>query len=113
MLCLHSERDLRAAATMRGMAMFDIRDVLRSLGVEPEKSTTWPVGWAIRDLYLEQYDRLPDKELRAKTNGNGGHCMAVYPESFWDDATNMARHVMAAMRTEAAKQPDLFNGPKS
>ena len=88
--------------------MFDVRDVLRSLGVEPEKSTTWPVGWAIRDLYLERFEKLPDKELRAKTSGNGGHCMAVYPDGFWLDAKSVARRVLATIETQAASQPDLF-----
>jgi len=93
--------------------MFDIRDVLRTLRVEPEKSITWPVGFAIRDRFQEANERLPDKQLRRKTNGKGGHCLAVYPDTFWDEAVSVARSVLEAIDSHAARQPDLFQPPEN
>jgi hypothetical protein len=88
--------------------MFDVRDVLRALNVEPEPSVSWPVGWAIRDAYLERFERLPDKALRPKTNGGGTHCFAVYPDTFWYDAKAVARSALVAIKTAKARQPDMF-----
>jgi len=87
--------------------MFDIRDVLRVLKIEPEKSITWPVGFAIRDRFLEVYERLPDKQLRRKTSGPGGHCLAIYPETFWDEAVSVARPIVARIEYDSARQYSL------
>lgn len=88
--------------------MFDVRDVLRKLGVEVQPDISWRVGAALRDRYQEDNDRLPIKELRRKTAGGGTHCFAVYPAEFWRTAIAVAESVIAVQQYETARQGDLF-----
>ncbi len=88
--------------------MFDIRDVLQALQVEPSPDVTWPVGWAVRDKWLAETETLPAKDLRRKTNGPGFHCIAIYPDRFWDEAQAVAAKVVEALGAEKARQPDMF-----
>ena len=58
-----------------------MRDVFRTLDIEITPQRTWFAGRLTRDYYKSLYGVLPPKELVRKTDGNGTHCMAVYPGS--------------------------------
>lgn len=90
---------------MKGITIID---VCRDLEIEPEPHLTWPVGSAVRELFERKYGRLPEKELRAKTNGAGSHCLAVYPKRMWAE---IAR-IIHLHNGEAQRQFDMFKGPK-
>lgn len=79
-------------------------DVCRQLRIEPTPKLTWAVGTAMRDLYEQRYGCLPEKDLRAKTNGPGTHCFAIYPHSMRDDIVRIIRY----HQTEAQRQGELF-----
>jgi hypothetical protein len=70
---------------------FTLIDVFRSLQMEPLKESTWPAGAACRELYRSTYGCLPDKELRKKTNAEGSHCFAIYPQEFFNAATGIVQ----------------------
>jgi hypothetical protein len=81
-----------------------ISDVFRDLGREAVPGHTWSVGAVVRDMWLIEFGRLPEKELRPKTNDGGTHMMAVYPPS-WREKIVKA---ISAIETEAARQMDMF-----
>jgi hypothetical protein len=78
--------------------------VCRDLNIEPTPELTWRVGAIVRDMYLKQYGCLPDKDLRNKTNGQGTHCFAIYPESWREKIAEVIRH----HQTEKQRQGELF-----
>lgn len=61
---------------------YSVIEVMQSMGIKPNKQLSWTVGSTTRAKWEKTYGRLPDKELRPKTNGNGSHCFAVYPGWF-------------------------------
>ena len=81
-------------------------DVFKALGLEPSPKMTWSAGHLMRSRYQEIYGRLPPKELRPKTNGNGVHCFAIYPDGFRGEIEKC----IAGLGVEKAAQPDLFGG---
>jgi len=70
---------------LRQIATFiTVIDVIVRLGYEPRKHLTWAVGAQMADWYTRNCGHAPPKDLRAKTNGEGGsHCFAHYPECFF------------------------------
>ena len=58
---------------------FTVVDVFRDLGFSPIPEDTWEAGILARNLYEKSVGEPPALELRAKTNGGGSHCFAVYP----------------------------------
>jgi len=91
---------------------FDVRDLLRALGVEPMPVISWQIGAAVRDAYFTRHQRLPEKELRTKTAGTGSHCFAVYPSGFWSEAMEIAETVILTRKAEAARQFEMFPSNK-
>jgi hypothetical protein len=81
-----------------------VPDVFRQLGREAVPEHTWSVGAVVRDMWEREFERLPDKALRPKTNDGGTHVLAVYPPS-WRDKIIAVIH---SIETEAAKQMELF-----
>ena len=52
----------------------------------PDKHTAWALGNLMREAWLRDPmsgGELPTKALRTKTNDQGSHCFALYPEEFW------------------------------
>lgn len=84
--------------------MITVIDVFRSLGLKPRKEETWAVGAAVRDRYQEITGSLPVKDNRPKTNGQGSHCFALYPESF----VPIIEQVIGRMKIARDAQLDLF-----
>lgn len=83
---------------------FTIIDVFKVLGFEPVPADTWSAGARLRDSYLSTVGKLPDKVLRPKTNGSGGHCIATYPPRWWDQAVQ----IVTATARHRANQASLF-----
>jgi hypothetical protein len=81
--------------------MITIIDVCRSLGITPEKNLTWAVGNKVRDLYVHKFGSSPTKKLLPKTNGQGSHFIAVYPDKLWSDIERIIRE------TDYEKPPTL------
>lgn len=77
--------------------MITVREVAQDMGVDLDRSQAWQVGAAVRNRYVEEHDTLPRKELRGKANGEGSHCLAVYPEHY-------RPVIAAAIRTVGAEQ---------
>lgn len=84
--------------------MITVVDVMRDLGLEVTPSLSWSIGAAVRALYEERYGALPDKALRAKTNGAGSHCFAVYPEHMRADIVAIVRR----HKVESDRQLRMF-----
>ncbi len=84
---------------------FTVINRIRALKLEVPKATRWAIGAAVRNRYLEEFGELPAKELRSKTNGNGGsHCFAVYPLSF----QSQADAIIGTFKVQADAQYELF-----
>jgi hypothetical protein len=86
--------------------MITIIQVCRDIGVEPNPELTWAVGAAVRNRYIEKTGESPLKQLRPKTDGQGSHCFAIYPNDWHSDIADIIR----AHGAEAAKQIDMFRG---
>lgn len=86
--------------------MITVLDVIRDLGLEPEKGLSWTVGNVVREKYKQKTGRLPKKELRPKTNGGGSHCFAVYPDSWYQTI----REEVERQETFRASQISMWEG---
>jgi len=53
---------------------------IRSRGLKATTEQHWVIGSLVREKYRQMYGRLPNKELRTKTNAGGTQCHAVYRE---------------------------------
>jgi hypothetical protein len=87
---------------------FTVIDILRELHVEPLPAVSWAVGSAVRDRYVELHGDAPMKALRAKTNGPGSHCFAIYPWVFREEALAIVEQVIAEIDAVRLMQPGLF-----
>jgi len=87
--------------------MITVLDVAREIGMKPSSQEAWEIGAAVRDAYEKAVGSLPIKALRQKTNGEGSHCFAVYPEEF-RPMIEAAIHRLCADRDA---QIDLFRKP--
>ena len=83
-------------------------DVCRSLGVPLHKSFTWPLGLKVVNRFKAKFHRLPRKDLRTKTSGEGVHCFAIYPKSFQPEIEAIVREFTA----EVGAQGELFHSPE-
>lgn len=82
-----------------------IIDVCREMGIEPDKTFTWPVGFTMQNLYYAKFKEQPPKENAPKTNGKGGvHCFAHYPPE-WRERIEKEINIY---QVERSKQDDLF-----
>jgi hypothetical protein len=84
--------------------MITVIDVIRELNIEPTKELSWSVGNAVRDLYERRHGELPQKALRQKTNEEGSHCFAIYPEEMKEEIMN----IILEHDFETKRQGDLF-----
>lgn len=81
-----------------------IIQVMRAMGVEPEKRLSWAVGIKVRNLWESITGELPPKDLRRKTNDpKGVHCFAIYPEAMRPHIERIVRE----FETEALREPEL------
>lgn len=72
----------RPARAKADPILYTVIDIMRAMGVVPEKHLSWAVGRAVGALYRAEFGRKPDIESRTKTNGGGTHPFAVYPASW-------------------------------
>lgn len=84
--------------------MITIIDVIKEMGIEPTPELTWTAGPLIRNLYEKKEGRVPEKALRAKTNGGGSHCFAIYPDWMKDTI----RVVVLGLERRKSDQGDFF-----
>ncbi len=80
-------------------------DVMRDMGCELDKRATWSIGGRVVAEYRSRTGRLPPKDLRTKTCGEGVHCFAIYPESFRPHIERIIREE----GVEAARQRNLWD----
>lgn len=84
------------------MEVITVMECFYEMGVVPDKHLSWKVGRQVRDTYVQQCNKFPDKELRTKTRGGGSHCFAVYPLEFKDQ--------IKAIITENCEVPPALEG---
>jgi hypothetical protein len=81
-----------------------IIDVMRDMGVEPDKDITWPVGLVVSNHWRSLHGELPPSRLRQKTDGGGSHHFAVYPEEW----RPLIEKVINQHKPDPSKQMSLF-----
>ena len=85
-------------------AAITVPQVFRSKGVNPTNEESWAVGTRIATMYADEYGEQPPKDNRPKTNGQGSHCFALYPPSWFKRIAAVIDEVTAFRRN----QGDLF-----
>lgn len=84
--------------------LITVIDVFRELGLETDKDKTWAVGNAVMRRYQSDFGCQPMKDNRPKTNGEGSHCFALYPDSY----RPIIRQCIESVHANAARQTDMF-----
>jgi len=88
-----------------------VPQVISDMGIEPEPALCWSVGNEMRDLYqMRNNNELPPKDLRQKTNADGTHCFAIYPEEYRPDIERKVRRELEYRKSKPLQQPGLFDG---
>lgn len=83
-------------------------ETIRRHGYEPTPALSWACGAAVRLAYERAHGALPVKALRAKTNGEGSHCFAVYPSGFHRELDEIVRGLCEAFESDRLRQRPLF-----
>lgn len=99
----------RRGRAVDGLPMIAVRDVFRDLGYEPIPSHTWSAGAAVAELWQHMTGTRPRLERRPKTNGEGSHALAVYPETWRERIEKIVRSTVAVKSTPKLVQPGIFD----
>lgn len=82
-------------------------DVIRAMGIVPDKWLTWRVGGLMAHWYARHCRYQPHKDNGPKTNSGGSHCFAHYPLDMVPQIESFVR----MCKFERERQGELFDPP--